>query len=243
MFTSKPFFMKVEGEYALFTDPMSKGSGEKFTYPVPTMQALQGIVEANYWKPTLRFLVDEVKVLKPIRTETKNILLLMTDGEKDLSHFTYLRDVSYAIKFHFEWAEHRPDLVHDRNEAKHEQIILRSMQRGGRHDVFLGTRECIGSISRLRANEYDALETPFSGAVSFGVMFHSFSYAEQEAGTLYSQFDSIVMKNGVITFRRPEECMIRHKLNTYKIKKFHEGDYIPVDTELDLYEKDGDVEV
>ena len=137
MFQSNPFYMKISGPYALFTDPMSKANGEKFTYQVPTAQALQGIVEAVYWKPTLRYVVDEVKVLKPIQTETKNILVPMVNGDKDLSYYTYLKDVAYAVKFHFEWA-HRPDMAKDRNEKKHEQILLRSMKRGGRHDIFLG---------------------------------------------------------------------------------------------------------
>ena len=48
MFQSNPFYMKISGPYALFTDPMSKANGEKFTYQVPTAQALQGIVEAVY---------------------------------------------------------------------------------------------------------------------------------------------------------------------------------------------------
>lgn len=52
-FQSKPFYYKVKGEYALFTDPVTKGGGEKFTYQVPTYQALKGITEAIYWKPTL----------------------------------------------------------------------------------------------------------------------------------------------------------------------------------------------
>ena len=128
MFQSNPFYMKISGPYALFTDPMSKANGEKFTYQVPTAQALQGIVEAVYWKPTLRYVVDEVKVLKPIQTETKNILVPMMNGDKDLSYYTYLKDVAYAVKFHFEWA-HRPDMAKDRNEKKHEQILLRSMKR------------------------------------------------------------------------------------------------------------------
>ena len=48
MFQSNPFYMKISGPYALFTDPMSKANGEKFTYQVPTAQALQGSVEAVY---------------------------------------------------------------------------------------------------------------------------------------------------------------------------------------------------
>ena len=52
-FKSKPFYYRVKGEYALFTDPVTKGGGEKFTYQIPTYQALKGITEAIYWKPTL----------------------------------------------------------------------------------------------------------------------------------------------------------------------------------------------
>lgn len=244
MFQSDPFFMKINGPYALFTDPMSKGNGEKFTYQVPTVQALLGIVEAVYWKPTLYYVIDEVKVLNKIQTETKSILLPMLNGSKDLSHYTYLRDVAYAVKFHFEWAEHRPDLIEDRNEKKHEQILLRSMQRGGRHDIFLGTRECIGSVERMRQQDYEMIKTPLKGCMSLGIMFHSFSYAEQIKnntfkGVLYSQFASITMKDGIITFIRPEQCTIRHKLHNYKVKEFHEGTYTPVGKVWSAYEADG----
>ena len=45
-FKSKPFYYKIKGEYALFTDPITKGGGEKFTYQIPTYQALKGITEA-----------------------------------------------------------------------------------------------------------------------------------------------------------------------------------------------------
>lgn len=243
MFQSNPFYMKISGPYALFTDPMSKANGEKFTYQVPTAQALQGIIEAVYWKPTLRYIVDEVKVLKKIQTETKNILVPMMNGKKDLSYYTYLRDVAYAVKFHFEWAD-RPDMEQDRKEKKHEQILLRSMKRGGRHDIFLGTRECIGEIERLRQHEYEDMTTPFTGKLSFGIMFHSFSYQERlkngkQKGMLYSQFAPIVMNDGIITFIRPEECPIRHELHDYQVKEFKDGMYVPVDAEWNLYDEEG----
>lgn len=247
LFASNPFYMKIDGPYALFTDPLNKGLGEKVSYIVPTMQALKGIVEAVYWKPTLYYLIDEVKVLKPIQTETKGILLPMNNGSKDLSHFTYLRDVSYAIKFHFEWAEKRPELQQDQNEIKHEQILLRSMARGGRHDIFLGTRECIGTVSRLRKGEYEKLSSPIHGTVSLGIMFHSFSYQDyalnkKGEGTLYSQFDSIVMQDGTIRFKRPEECAIQHRLNEYKVKQFMKKDIKSVEKEWEEYNKVGDID-
>lgn len=230
LFKSKQFYMGVIGKYALFTDPMSKGGGEKFTYQIPTMQALRGIVEANYWKPTLKFLIDEVKVLKSIQTETKSILLPMLNGGKDLSYFTYLKDVAYAVKFHFEWALERTDLKEDRNEKKHEQIILRSLSRGGRHDIFLGTRECVGEIYKITEEEYIKLNSPYSGNISFGIMFNSFTYGELD-GKLYSNFAPVIMKNGVVNFLRPEECTIRHELHNYKIKEFKNYTYRNIDEE------------
>lgn len=44
---------KVSGRYALFSDPINRIGGEKFSYQVPTYQALKGILESVYWKPTL----------------------------------------------------------------------------------------------------------------------------------------------------------------------------------------------
>ena len=42
----------VHGRYALFSDPITRVGGEKFSYQVPTYQALKGILESVYWKPT-----------------------------------------------------------------------------------------------------------------------------------------------------------------------------------------------
>lgn len=44
---------KVYGRMALFTDPITKLGGEKSSYPIPTYQAMKGIVESIYWKPTI----------------------------------------------------------------------------------------------------------------------------------------------------------------------------------------------
>ena len=63
----------VSGRYALFSDPITRMGGEKFTYMIPTYQALKGITESIYWKPSIIWIVDEVRVMNPIRTESKNI--------------------------------------------------------------------------------------------------------------------------------------------------------------------------
>ena len=49
---------QVSGRYALFTDPITRIGGEKATYQIPTYQALKGILESVYWKPTLIWVID-----------------------------------------------------------------------------------------------------------------------------------------------------------------------------------------
>ena len=133
---------KVYGAYALFTDPLTKTGGEKFSYQVPTYQALKGITESIYWKPTLQWIIDECRVMNTIRMEAKGIRPIKYHGGNDLATYTYLKDVEYHVRAHFVWNENRPELAADRNEHKHYQIAKRMIERGGRRDIFLGTREC-----------------------------------------------------------------------------------------------------
>ena len=44
---------QVGGDYALFSDPLTRMGGEKCTYQVPTYEALKGILSSTYWKPAL----------------------------------------------------------------------------------------------------------------------------------------------------------------------------------------------
>ncbi|VEJ36342.1 CRISPR-associated protein Cas5, subtype I-C/DVULG [Aedoeadaptatus ivorii] len=219
-FQSKPFFCRIYGDYALFTDPATKGGGEKYTYSLPTFEALRGIISAAYWKPTLEYIIDEVKVLNPIRSQTKGILVPLNKGGQDRYYYTYLSDVAYGVKFHFEWNMARKDLDKDRDEIKHTQILLRSLERGGRRDIFLGTRECLGYIERLRREEYEALASPYEGQqLDFGTAFHSFNYpkSEEKGESLTANFDRVQLINGILSFRRPEDTEIHHAVTDYQI--------------------------
>jgi CRISPR-associated protein Cas5d len=62
---------RLWGRYAMFTDPLTKIGGEKCSYQVPTYEALKGIAKSIYWKPTFIWVIDEVRVMKRIRTQTK----------------------------------------------------------------------------------------------------------------------------------------------------------------------------
>ncbi|MFZ5922749.1 MAG: type I-C CRISPR-associated protein Cas5c, partial [Chloroflexota bacterium] len=110
---------KVWGRYALFTDPLTRIGGEKYSYQVPTYEALKGVLSSVYWKPTFVWVIDKVRVMKPIRTQPRGAKpIKYQSGGNDLSIYTYLADVEYQVQAHFEWNENRPDLAHDRNENK-----------------------------------------------------------------------------------------------------------------------------
>lgn len=125
---SKYFYIKITGDYALYTSPESKGGSESFTYSIPTRQALHGIVDAWYFKPVLRNVVDEVKVINQIKTHTMGSRALYNNGSPGLNYITVLENVEYLVKFHFEWNLDRDDMAQDRNMKKHEAIMERSLE-------------------------------------------------------------------------------------------------------------------
>lgn len=200
---------KVYGKYALFTDPLTKIGGERASYQVPTYQGLKGILESVYWKPTLIWIIEQVRVINQIQTESKGVKPIKYGGGNDLSIYTYLKDVEYQVRARFVWNMNRPDLAQDRNENKHYFIARRMIERGGRRDIFLGTRECQGYVEPSCFGEgrgfYDS-----KGELTFGLMFHGFDYpSETGRPELWARFWVPRMKDGVITFPRPEDCPSR----------------------------------
>ncbi|WP_322907665.1 type I-C CRISPR-associated protein Cas5c [Paenibacillus sp. SGZ-1009] len=212
---------EVYGNYALFTDPLTRIGGEKFSYQVPTYQALKGITESIYWKPTITWYVDEVRIMNPIQTESKGIRPIEYQSAKNtLSYYTYLKDVRYQVRAHFEFNMHREDLAFDRNEHKHHNIARRAVKAGGRRDIFLGTRECQAYVEPTVFGEgkgaYDDVNE-----LHFGVMLHGISYPDETGGNeLQTRLWHVNMKRGIIQFDRPEDCPYVRKSGSGIIKPF-----------------------
>lgn len=215
---------EVIGDYALFSDPIMRVGGEKCTLQVPTYEALKGILSSVYWKPTLVWYIDAVRVMNPIQTEVKGIRPIKYTGGNDLSYYTYLRNCRYQVRAHFEWNENRPELAGDRNENKHHNIARRMIERGGRRDIFLGTRECQGYVTPcmfgVGAGYYD--DTP---ELAFGLMYHGITYADEaysEAtrNKMTVRFWYPVMRRGVIEFLRPEDCPLTRTIHDMEMKPF-----------------------
>lgn len=219
MVNSKYFYGKIYGNKALITTPESKSGGEKTSYNVPTREMLRGILDANYFKPTIVNVVDEIRVMNKIESYTQGTRLLLKDYSSDLSAYTYLTNVCYYIKFHFEWNENREDLKGDRNFNKHEAITERSLKRGGRRPIFLGTSECSGYIDEITEEEYENDKGFYDETnLGFGLMFNGFVYPEESGGMLKSAYAPINMINGRIKYPRPEECNIINEVTNYSFK-------------------------
>ncbi len=224
---------RVTGDYALFSDPIMRVGGEKYSYQVPTYEALKGILHSVYWKPTIVWVIDAVRVMKPIQMETKGIRSIkyharndQSHGINDLSYYTYLKDCSYQVRAHFEWNENRPELAADRNENKHHEIAKKMINKGGRRDIFLGSRECQGYVEPCVFGEgegaYDKTEE-----IAFGLMYHGITYAdeaysEDTKGKMTVRFWNPVMKRGVISFLPPEQCPQHKTIGDMEPKVFGE---------------------
>ena len=219
----------VRGRYALFSDILTRPGGEKTSYPIPTYEALKGIMHSVYFKPTLMWIIDEVRIMNPIRFIRKGIRPIKYHGGNDLSYYTYLEDVYYQVRAHFEWNPNRPELIGDRNENKHHNIAKRMIERGGRRDIFLGTRECQGYVESCVFGEgigvYD-----YCGTITYGLMEHGFTYADEairdeDKGKMTFRLWQPTMENGIIKFLRPEKCTITRHIKNMDIKPFNDRNF------------------
>lgn len=152
--------LRVQGARACFTRPEMKV--ERVSYDVMTPSAARGILEAIHWKPAIRWVVDEIHVLKPIRfqsirrnevgskipagkaktamtRESLEGLQLLVDEDRQQRAATVLVDVDYVITAHFEMtAKAGPE----DSEAKHLSMFNRRAATGQcYHQPCLGTRE------------------------------------------------------------------------------------------------------
>lgn len=231
MFKRNTIEFKVWGRHALFTDPLTRIGGEKCSYHVPTYEALKGIAKSIYWKPTFIWIIDAVRIIKPIRTQTKGTKPLEYGGGNTLAIYTFLSDVEYRVRAHFEWNLYHPDLANDRNEGKHFAVAQRMLERGGRQDIFLGTRDCQGYVEPCEfgsaSGAYDTIDR-----LDYGLTFHGFDYPDETGESLLrARFWRPVMEHGVIHFLHPQQCDIRKDVRPMEAKKFGQANVHSIDLE------------
>ena len=208
--------MKVWGDFALFSRPELKV--ERCSYDVMTPSAARGILDAIYWHPGLKWVVDKIYVRKPIqftsvrRNEVKNkvlassVLQAYNGGEKPLYISSkeeivqrasmLLCDVEYVIDAHFEMTE-RANATD--NPGKFKDIIMRRLRRGECfHMPYFGCREfpahfCLWEEEKIPTAYEDVEEK------DLGLMLYDLDYRNPE--DIQPMFFRAVLKRGILDLR------------------------------------------
>src|SRR5699024_6465115 len=138
----------------------------------------------------------------------KGIRPIKYHGGNDLAYYTYLKHVRYQVRAHFEWNDNRPELAGDRKENKHHNIARRMIERGGRRDILLGTRECQGYVEPSPCCERSVASDDIS-QLGFSLMYRCLSYPYEAYSSETRSSLSVsscypVMTPGMLTWPRPE---------------------------------------
>jgi len=219
--------LHVSGNYACFTRPETKV--ERVSYDVMTPSAARGILESIHWKPAIRWVIDAIHVLKPVRFRSirRNEvgskipagtvraamnrgslagLALKVEDSRQQRAATVLVDVAYVIEAHFVLTDKADG---DESEGKHLDIFNRRAERGQCfHQPCLGTREFAAAFSLIAPDapmpapepEHRTDDLGFGRPRDLGLMLWDIDH--QAAGRP-SLFFRARLDNGVMRVPRP----------------------------------------
>ena len=184
--------LEVWGAYACFSRPELKV--ERVSYDVMTPSAARGLVEAIYYHPGLRWIIDKIYVLSPIRftnirrNEVKSKVVssaakgvmqgngkpLYLAASQDIQQRAamVLQDVHYVIEAHFEMTDKASP---SDNPGKFQDIIRRRMEKGQCfHQPYFGCREFPAHF-----RSWEGATVPAIGETrDLGLMLYDMDYAD-----------------------------------------------------------------
>lgn len=223
--------LKVWGDYACFTRPEMKV--ERVSYDVMTPSAARGILEAIHWKPSIRWIIDAIHVLEPIRFQSirrnevggkapagkiksamkrgdLEDLQLLVDEDRQQRAATVLVKPAYVIAAHFVLTGRAGP---DDNEGKHLDTFNRRAKRGQCfHQPCLGTREFAANFELIEANqptpepEEKTRDLGFDGPRDLGFMLWDIDHPAKGRPSLLFR---AALDNGVVKVPPPNSPEIR----------------------------------
>lgn len=200
--------LEVWGDYASFNRPEMKV--ERVSYEFMTPSAARGILEAIYWKPQMRWVVDRIHVLEPIRftqvrrneidqkIPAKNVemarkrgigtLGIQVEEHRQQRASRILRNVRYGIEAHIEVLSPlgKDGQVLDHPEAKHLESFKRRASKGQCfHHPYLGCREFPAYFRLLRdEEEFPPCPTELRGYRTFGYVLWDVEFVKDSKGNV-----------------------------------------------------------
>ena len=205
--------LHVWGGYACFTRPEMKV--ERVSYDVMTPSAARGIIEAVHWKPAIRWVIDRIHVLKPIRFEslrrnevghkiaagtvraamrrgTADTPRTLIEDDRQQRAATVLRDVAYVIEAHFVLTA---AAAAGDTEAKHIAMFNRRAAKGQCfHRPYLGTREFAADFALVEGDVPDSRLPSDQRDRELGWMLHDIDYGDE----MSARFFRASLRDGVI---------------------------------------------
>jgi CRISPR-associated protein Cas5d len=199
--------LEVWGDYAAFNRPEMKV--ERVSYDAMTPAAARGVLEAIYWKPQMRWVVDRIHVLAPIRfTHVRRneisktiaagtVVAAMKDGKARLGirvddqdvrqprASMLLRDVRYGIDAHMEVLDptEADGATNEKPEAKHLDAFKRRASKGQCfHHPYLGCREFPASFELVES--FPACPEELRGERDLGFMLHDIVFVPDPKGNV-----------------------------------------------------------
>ena len=208
--------VEVWGEYACFSRPEMKV--ERVSYDVMTPSAARGLIEAIYWHPGMRWHIDSIRVLSPIRftnirrNEVKskilasNVRSVMMGSDRPLFLSTQddivqraamvLRDVHYIITAHFEMTSRANS---SDNPGKFQDIVRRRLATGGcYHQPYFGCREFPAHFAPYTGGEL-TVPPELAGEKDLGFMLYDMDYTDPQ--DIRPQFFRAVLRDGLLDLR------------------------------------------
>lgn len=208
--------VRIRGPRACFTRP--EMHTERVSYDVITPSAVRGILEAVYWKPAIRWMIDQIVVLNPIVFETirrnevgskasyQNAKKVMNSGvgalgvdataDRQQRNTLYLVNVDYVVSAHFELVPER--CGEGETVQKHYNIALRRLRRGQCfNQPYLGCREFPACVEYL---EEDDVVPPScfegEGEHDLGFMLYDLDFSNPK--DIRPLFFRALMRDGII---------------------------------------------
>lgn len=197
--------LSVWGDYAAFNRPEMKV--ERVSYDVITPSAARGILEAIYWKPQMRWVIDRLHVLAAVRfmqvrrNEVADVISativdravrgssvelgLAIDQKRQQRAALLLRDVHYGIEAHIEVLDpsEADGSKLSQPEAKHIDTFRRRASRGQCfHRPYLGCREFPASFELV--DEFPSAPEPLRGRRELGFMLHDIAFVPNPGGSI-----------------------------------------------------------
>lgn len=200
------FCLEVSGPYACFTRPEMKV--ERVSYDVITPSAARAIFDAILWKPAIRWRVQRIEVLAPIRwvsvrrNEVGKVASPRSDGifiedDRQQRAGLFLRDVKYRLHADFAMTDKAGP---DDSEAKFAEMFRRRAGAGQCfNQPYLGCREFSAAFRLVDPATEPA--TPISDTRDLGWMLYDLDFTGKEP---QPQFFRAQLEQGVIDLRNVE---------------------------------------